>query len=92
MTTGKESSKTTDFNQGNWAVKTTGYLGSIKKTFSTANLNRFNDIVNAAKTFVKTTSRSGLGDTSTFNLNKSEQDVDERAFLCDDESDDCAGA
>ena len=50
--TGKESSKTTDFNQGNWAAKTTGYLGSIKKAFSksAANLKRFHDIVNGAKT------------------------------------------
>ena len=47
-------SKTTDFNQGNWAAKTTGYLGSIKKAFSksAANLKRFHDIVNGAKTFV----------------------------------------
>jgi hypothetical protein len=81
--TGKESTKTTDFNQANWATITTGYLSSIKKTLSSA--SKFNEIVNAAKSFMKITSRTGdtAFDTSA------KQDINERAFLCDDLDSDC---
>ena len=72
-----------DFNQANWAAITNGYLFSIKKALSSA--SKFNIIINAAKSFVKATSRLGPGDT--FNNTSAEQDMDERAFLCDDDSD-----
>jgi len=73
----------TDFNQANWATKTNGYLVSIKKALSP--ISKFDDIINAAKSFVKATTRTG--DTTAYD---NEQDMDERAFLCDDDSDsDC---
>jgi len=73
----------TDFNQANWATKTNGYLVSIKKALSP--VSKFDDIINAAKSFVKATTRTG--DTTAYD---NEQDMDERAFLCDDDSDsDC---
>ena len=76
----------TDFNQANWATITNGYLSSIKKTLSSA--SKFDPIINAAKSFVKATSRTG--DTTAFNNTSAEQDMDERAFLCDDDdSTDC---
>jgi hypothetical protein len=81
--TGKESTKATDFNQANWATITTGYLASIKKALSSA--SKLNIIINAAKSFVKATSRPGPGDT--LNVTSTQQDMDERAFLCDDDSD-----
>jgi hypothetical protein len=77
--TGKESTKTTDFNQANWAAITTSYLLSIKKTLSPA--SKFDSIIDAAKGFMKITSRTG--DTTAVNI-PAEQDMDERAFLCDD--------
>jgi hypothetical protein len=82
-TTGKESSKLTDFNQANWATVTSGYLSSIKKTLSSP--AKFDAIINAAKSFIKATSRTG--DTTNTNTSTGEQDLDERAFLCDDDSD-----
>ena len=76
--TGKESTKMTNFNQVNWATITNGYLSSVKKTLSSA--SKINDIINAAKGFLKATSRTG--DSTTLSAEQ-----DERAFLCDDESD-----
>ena len=78
--TGKESTKMTDFNQVNWATitGTNGYLSSVKKTLSSA--SKINNIINAAKGFLKATSRTG--DSTTLSAEQ-----DERAFLCDDESD-----
>ena len=76
--TGKESTKMTDFNQVNWATITNGYLSSVKKTLSSA--SKINDIINAAKGFLKATSRTG--DSTTLSAEQ-----DERAFLCDNESD-----
>ena len=70
----------TDFNQGNWATNTNSFLVSIKKSLSSA--GKFDAIINAAKSFVKATSRTG--DTLAYN---NEQDMDERALLCDDDSD-----
>jgi lysozyme family protein len=81
--TGKESTKTTDFNQANWATITNGYLSSIKKALSSP--SKFNPIIDAAKRFVKATSR--IGDTTAFD-NTAEEDKDVRAFLCDDEDSD----
>ena len=52
--TGKESMKMTDFNQANWAMITTGYLSSIKKTLSAK--SKSNSIIKAAKSFLKATS------------------------------------
>ena len=80
--TGKESTKSTDFNQTNWAMITNGYLTSIKKTLSSP--SKFDPIINEAKSFVKATSRPS--DSTAFNTSP-EQDMDERAFLCDDDSD-----
>jgi hypothetical protein len=79
--TGKESSKMTDFNQANWAMITNGYLLSIKKALSPP--GKFDPIINAAKNFVKVTSRTG----DSLNKSGGDQEVDERAFLCDDASD-----
>ena len=70
-----------DFNQANWAMITNGYLSSIKMTLSAP--SKFDIIIKAAKSFVKATTRTG--DTTAFNDTSAEQD--ERAFLCDDESD-----
>lgn len=70
----------TDFNQANWATITNGYLASIKKTLSP--ISKFDTIINAAKSFMKTTSRIG----DTFNAS-AKQEMDERAYLCDNESD-----
>lgn len=75
----------TDFNQANWATITNGYLSSIKKNLSPA--SKFDTIINAAKSFVKITTRTG--DTTAFN-DTAEQDMDERAFLCDDPDSDRA--
>jgi hypothetical protein len=72
----------TDFNQANWATITNGYLVSIKKALSP--VSKFNVIINEAKDFVKATSRTG--DTTAFDDSVG-PDMDERAFLCDDESD-----
>jgi hypothetical protein len=68
----------TDFNQVNWATITNGYLSSAKKTLSST--SKINVIINAAKGFLKATSRTG--DATTLSAEQ-----DERAFLCDDESD-----
>jgi hypothetical protein len=82
--TGKESTKATDFNQANWATITNGYLVSIKKALSSA--SKLNIIIDAAKHFVKATSRPGqAGDTLITSTGL--EDMDERAFLCDDDSD-----
>jgi hypothetical protein len=81
--TGKESTKTTDFNQANWATITNGYLTSMKKTLSPA--SNFDVIINAAKTFLKSTSRAGDTKTSA----EGDTLVDERALLCDDPDSDC---
>ena len=78
--TGKESSKTTDFNQANWATVTDSYLLSIKKALSSE--SKFDLIINAAKSFLKIT--TWTGDTTAFNDTSAEQNMDERAFLCDD--------
>jgi hypothetical protein len=75
----------TDFNQANWATITNGYLLSIKKSLSPA--SKFDVIINAAKNFMKITSRGG--DTTVFDDTPAEQDMDERAFLCDDPDTDC---
>jgi len=76
----------TDFNQANWATITNGYLSSIKKNLSPA--SKFDTIINAAKSFVKITSRTG--DTTALNDTSAERDMDERAFLCDDSDSDHA--
>jgi len=80
--TGKESTKTTDFNQANWGPIINGYLLSIKKALSSP--SKLNPIIKAAKSFMKATSR--IGDSTAFNITSAEQDmpVDERALLCDD--------
>ena len=75
----------TDFNQANWATITNGYLLSIKKAFTGRSASKFDDIINEAKSFLKATSRTG--DSTAFNNTSAEQDVDERALLCDDDSD-----
>ena len=80
--TGKESSKLTDFNQANWVTVTSGYFSSIKKTLSSP--AKCDAIINAAKSFIKATSRTGDTGTLTSTV---EQDLDERALLCDDDSD-----
>ena len=74
----------TDFNQANWATITNGYFLSIKKTLSPT--GKFDVIIKSAKSFLKATS-SRTGDTTAFNNTSAEQDMDERAFLCDDDSD-----
>jgi hypothetical protein len=71
----------TDFNQTNWAAITNGYLSSIKAL----SVSKFDIIVDAAKTFVKATSRTG--DTTAFNNTSAEQGMNERAFLRGDDSD-----
>ena len=81
--TGKELTKMTDFNQTNWTMITNSYLSSIKKTLSSA--SKFDPIVDTAKSFVKATSRTG-DSTMAFNDTQA-QDMDERAFLCDDDDD-----
>ena len=75
----------TDFNQANWAAITNGYLSSIKKTLSPA--DKFDVIIKSAKSFLKATSRTG--DTTALNNTSAEQDMDERAFLCDDSDSNC---
>ena len=75
----------TDFNQANWATITNGYLSSIKKAFTGCSASKFDDIINEAKSFLKATSRTG--DSTAFNNTSAEQDVDERALPCDDNSD-----
>ena len=75
----------TDFNQANWAMIANGYLSSIKKAFTGHSASKFDDIINEAKSFLKATSRTG--DSTAFNNTSAEQDVDERALLCDDDSD-----
>ena len=75
----------TDFNQANWAMITNGYLLSIKKAFTGRSASKFDDIINEAKSFLKATCRTG--DSTAFNNTSAEQDVDERALLCDDDSD-----
>jgi hypothetical protein len=74
----------TDFNQANWGAITIGYILSIKKTLSTA--NKFDPIINAAKSFLKITSRTG--DTTA--IDDTAEPVDERALLCDDSDSDSA--
>ena len=79
--TGKESTKTTDFNHTNWAMITSSYLSNIKTNLSSA--GKFDRIINDSKSFMKmVTSQSG--DTT---FNSAAQDTDERALLCDDDSD-----
>ena len=80
--TGKESTKTTDFNQPNWGPITNGYLLSIKKALSSP--SKLNPIIKAAKSFMKATSR--FGDSTAFNsmVERDTMPVDERALLCDD--------
>jgi hypothetical protein len=79
----------TDFNQANWATITDSYVLSIKKAHSPA--SKFNVIIKEAKSFVKATSRTG--DTAAFDDTSAGQDLNERAFLCDDDSDpDCPAA
>ena len=80
--TGKESTKTTDFNQANWATITNGYLSSIKKAFTGRNASKFDDTINEAKSFLKATSRAGDSNNTS-----AKQEMDERALLCDDDSD-----
>lgn len=75
----------TDFNQANWATITDGYLSSIKKAFTGGSASKFDVIVNEAKSFLKATSRTG--DLTAFNNTEQDIPVDERAFLCDDDSD-----
>jgi hypothetical protein len=58
---------------------------SIKKAFTGRNASKFDDITNEAKRFLKATSRTG--DSAAFNNSSAEQDMDERALLCDDDSD-----
>ena len=77
----------TDFNQANLATITNGYLLSIKKAFTGRSASKFDfdNIINEAKSFLKATSRTR--DSTAFNNTPAEQDVDERALLCDDDSD-----
>ena len=75
----------TDFNQANWATITNGYPSSIKKAFTGHSARKFDDIINKAKSFLKATSQTG--DSTASNNTSAEQDVDERALLCDDNSD-----
>ena len=75
---GKESTKTTDFNQANWAI-TNGYLSSILLP------SKFDNNINEAKSFLKATSQTG--DSASFNTTSVEQDMDEQALFCDDDSD-----
>ena len=69
--TGKESTKATDFNQANWATITNGYVVSIKKNLFSP--KKLDPIVNAAKSFVKATSRAG--DTSTLSTSAEQMPV-----------------
>ena len=77
--TGKESTRSTDFNQANWGTATSGYIEAMKK------LSKFDDIIADARSFAKVNQR---GDTTTNSSAVLEQELDERAHLCDDESDD----
>jgi hypothetical protein len=79
--TGKESTKLTDFNQANWAAITNGYLSSIKKALTSE--SKYKPIIEAAKKLMKATSRTGESYVTT----GVEQEIDERAFLRDDDSD-----
>lgn len=80
VVTGKESTKSTDFNQANWGAITNGYLSSIKKNL--ANNGKFDRIITDAMGFAKVNRR---GDSA---LSSPEHDLsDERACLCDDDSD-----
>ena len=83
-TTGKESTITTDFTQLNWALTAKNYFVSVKNAYA-SNPMKFNLIIDDAKSFVKATSRTV--DTTFNNTLAGEQDLDERAFLCDDDSD-----
>jgi hypothetical protein len=80
-TTGKESTRSTDFNQTNWGAVTSGYITSIGK--SLASDSKFDALVANAKSFAKVNQRDRTTTSPMI-----EQEFDERAELCDDESDD----
>jgi hypothetical protein len=81
--TGKESTKSTDFNLANWGAITNGYLSSIKKTLSD---KKFDGIINDAMSFTKVSRR---GESTAASSATADQELaNERAFLVDDDSDD----
>jgi hypothetical protein len=80
--TGKESTRTTDFNQSNWGTVTSSYILSIKKAL--ASDIKFGAIITDARSFAKVSQRGDATATTTTGL---EEEYDERAQLCDDESD-----
>lgn len=82
MATGKKSTKATDFTHTNWGTKLNSYLSSVKQNLSSA--NAFDIIINEAKSYLKG-GPGQLEDSVTTVTNG--QELDERALICDDNSD-----
>jgi hypothetical protein len=79
--TGKESTKSTDFNQTNWGTITSGYLSSIKKNLSDG--KKFDAIIKDAMGFAKVNQRGES--TATSSTIPEHEMANERAFLADDD-------
>jgi hypothetical protein len=82
--TGKESTRTTDFNQSNWGAVTSSYIQSIKKNLSSD--IKFDAVIADARSSVKVSQRGDATATAMMTTGLDEE-YDERAQLSDDESD-----
>jgi hypothetical protein len=80
--TGKESTKSTNFNLGNWGSATDSYLQSVKKNLS--NNKDFDLIIGEAVSIANANRRP---DASGNSITDDELANDERACLADDDSD-----
>ena len=83
--TGKESTRTTDFNQANWGTITSGYILSIQKNLS--NDIKFDGVIADVQKFAKANTQCGDSATA-LPSSAPEQEFDEHTQLCDDESND----
>lgn len=81
-TTGKESTRLTDFNEANWGLVTSGFIQSIKTNLSSD--AKFAAIVSDAKNFAKVNQRA---DATATPPTVHEQEYEERALLRDDTTD-----
>jgi len=81
--TGKESTRTTDFNQSNWGAVTSSYILSIKKNLSLD--TKFDAVIADVRSFLKVSQCGDATMTATATTVPKEE-YDERIQLSDDES------
>jgi len=82
--TGKESTRTTDFNQSNWGAVTSSYIQSIKKNLSSD--IKFDAVITDVRSSMKV-SQHGDATVTTMTTTGLDEEYDERTQLSNDKSD-----